>query len=308
MSKKSSAKQPFLPWFVGDFFAATSEWEGEAVSLYAILLAHQWSLGSIPSDPKRACKLVRWDWELFQVHWPQVRVKFTTTSRKNELGLDEDRLINLRLEEHRGKTIELSKKNSASGAKGAMTRWRKDGERHTKDMANANENDGIRHRAAIEKDGERQEKRWPRANGATDSNPSHPIPSHPISETSSPTSTSSEPNSCSGGGDDDENQPPDFQIPEGATPAGALAITLRKNEVSVGSQDPILLAWLSDGFTTDELVDGVGIARISKPHGSIPAKYLDAVVRNRRANPSQGKSQSKQLSRWEQRKRALHDA
>ena len=190
MSKKSSARQPFVPFFVGDFFAATAEWEGEAISIYCTLILHQWALGSIPNDPKRVCKLIRWDWELFAVHWPQVRTKFTVITRQNELGAEEERLVNIRLEEHRGKTIELSKKNAASGAKGAMSRWRKDGERHDAGMANAKKTDGKRHSDAMRKNGERHEKGWPRANGAADGNPSHPIPSHPISETSSPVHTS----------------------------------------------------------------------------------------------------------------------
>lgn len=184
MSKKATAKEPFLPFFVGDFVAATSEWEGEAASLYAWLLLHQWAIGSIPADPKRICKLARWDWELFEEHWKTVRRKFRRITISNEDGDSEERLVNPRLELHRQKTAELRRKNSESGAKGARARWGKDGERHSEGMANATHINSARHRSGIasatEKDGDRHTKRHPKSDGALDGNPSHPIPSHPI--------------------------------------------------------------------------------------------------------------------------------
>lgn len=121
--KKATAKEPFLPFFVGDFAAATAEWEGEAKSLYLTLLTHQWAIGSIPVEPKRICKLVGWDWELFEDHWRVVRRKFVAVRIENDDGEEVERLINPRLEEHRGKTKELRDRNSESGAKGAAGKW-----------------------------------------------------------------------------------------------------------------------------------------------------------------------------------------
>lgn len=63
-----------------------------------------------------------------------------------------------------------------------------------------------------------------------------------------------------------------------------MAIALRDKGVAVTSQDPTLLAWIRDGFTPDQAVEAVGIARIRKPWPErIPAKYLDAILRTPQA-------------------------
>lgn len=116
-------KQPFMPLFFGDFLAATGEWAGEEMALYLVLLGHEWVLGSLPNDPVKLCRLVRWDQSLFDRCWGQVSTKFVVGT--------EGRLINIRLELHREKASEISAKNSASGKKGAAVRWQKDGERHS---------------------------------------------------------------------------------------------------------------------------------------------------------------------------------
>jgi uncharacterized protein YdaU (DUF1376 family) len=146
------SKQPFLPLFFGDFSASTAEWRGEEASLYLTLLGHQWAIGSLPADPEKLCRLVRWDRKLFNQCWPVVSTKFQP--------LGDGRLGNSRLEDHRERAKELAKKNADAGRKGAESRWRKDGERHS---------DG---------NGSAIFQPMPDANGATHSNPSHPIPIH----------------------------------------------------------------------------------------------------------------------------------
>ncbi|MCC7126448.1 MAG: DUF1376 domain-containing protein [Acidobacteria bacterium] len=121
-------KQPFLPLFFGDFLASTAEWSGEEASLYLTLLGHQWTLGTLPADPAKLARLVRWDRKAFEKCWPQVSSKFA------EQG---GRLVNERLEQHRAKSEELAQKNKASGRKGAEARWRNDGVRHSPAIANA---------------------------------------------------------------------------------------------------------------------------------------------------------------------------
>ncbi len=153
------SKQPFLPLFFGDFLASTAEWTGEERGLYLLLLGHTWSLGSLPLQPELVRRVAAWDAKLFNRCWKTVRTKFVEK---------DGRLINLRLEEHREKTIELSAKNSNSGRRGAAIRWAKTGsERHEsangENMANAIAAPCGRHESA---------------NGVTHSNPSHPIPSH----------------------------------------------------------------------------------------------------------------------------------
>jgi len=184
--KKSTSKEAFLPLFFGDFLGSTAEWDGEERALYLLLLGYQWTLGSIPADLKKLRKLADYDQGNFERWWPTVSEKFVPKG--------DDRLLNLRLEMHRAKTLELSQKNSQAGKKGAAAKWRKDGERHDKGMADAIRGDGDRHQSANgepianakNQDGERHKSaitpRHPKNDGATDGNPSHPIPSHPILE------------------------------------------------------------------------------------------------------------------------------
>lgn len=145
------SKQPFMPLFFGDFLAATTEWDGEEQALYLLLLAYQWSQGSLPADADRLCRVVRWSAEAFNRCWPTVRGKFVER---------DGRLYNARLEQHRAKTTALSEKNADAGRKGAAVKWRKDGERHPSAngdaMANAINPPSVFY-----------------------GNPSHPIPSHP---------------------------------------------------------------------------------------------------------------------------------
>lgn len=144
------AREAFLPLFFGDFLASTVEWAGEEASLYLTCLGYQWSLGSLPVDDAKLCRLVRWDRKTFDRYWPQVAEKFVEI---------DGRRFNLRLEEHRAKTQKVAEKNRAAGKAGAEARWGKDGERH--DDANG-ATDGERHESGI---------------AATNGNPSHPIPS-----------------------------------------------------------------------------------------------------------------------------------
>lgn len=152
------SKTPFLPLFFGDFLASTVEWTGEERSLYLTLLGHQWSLGSLPTDPEKVRRVVQWDRRLFDACWPTVSAKFTEVH---------GRLFNTRLEQHREKADALAEKNRASGVKGAAARWQKNGARH--ESAN-----GEPIASAIVPPKPRHES----ANGVTHSNPSHPIPSH----------------------------------------------------------------------------------------------------------------------------------
>lgn len=76
-----------------------------------------------------------------------------------------------------------------------------------------------------------------------------------------------------------DSLPPDSGS-RAASPAGEMAIALRDLGVSVKSTDKVLLEWLRDGYTTQQAVDAVGIARIRKPHPEvIPPNYLDKILR-----------------------------
>lgn len=159
MAAKSSAKHPFLPMFVGDFMAATAEWEGEEQALYGLLLMHQWALGHLPAEVTKLARLVKWDPRNFERYWPIVKGKFEMRQVRG-FGA---RLLNARLEEHRGKSLAISEKRAAVGGLGARARWQKDGNSHAESaVANATPADGNSHDFA---------------NGKR--NAIHPIPSHP---------------------------------------------------------------------------------------------------------------------------------
>ena len=69
-------------------------------------------------------------------------------------------------------------------------------------------------------------------------------------------------------------------------PEGEMAVALRDLGVSVRSTDPVLHGWLHDGYTTQQAIDAVGIARIRKPHPEvIPGNYLDKILRQPQRGP-----------------------
>lgn len=64
------------------------------------------------------------------------------------------------------------------------------------------------------------------------------------------------------------------------TPAGEMAAALRQSGIDVTSMTPTLLAWIRDGYSTEQLLEAVQLARVHKPPPQrIPANYLDAVLR-----------------------------
>lgn len=78
-------------------------------------------------------------------------------------------------------------------------------------------------------------------------------------------------------------RPPLQPIPPEGSPVarGEMALALRKRGVQVASHNPTLHEWLRDGFTTEQLVEAVEIARVQKPAPEpIPAGYLDKVLRS----------------------------
>lgn len=117
----ASFREAYLPLYVGDFLASTAEWTGEEQGLYLLLLGYQWSIGSLPADPEKLCRMIRWDSRLFAKCWRQVAEKFPRSG---------DRLQNPRLEQHRDKARGVAQKRSEAGKAGARERWQTDGNCH----------------------------------------------------------------------------------------------------------------------------------------------------------------------------------
>lgn len=122
------SSQPFMPLFFGDFLASTAEWSGEEQALYLLLLAHQWSIGSLPADPDSIRKLSKFDRKTFKKCWKTVSMKFSTI---------DGRLINETLERHRQKSQQISEKRALAGAKGGSTRVAKAKQNPSNCLANA---------------------------------------------------------------------------------------------------------------------------------------------------------------------------
>lgn len=112
-------KQPFLPLFFGDLLASTGQWLGEERALYILLLAYQWTGGPLPIDVSRICRMVQYDRQGFDVLWKTVGKKFVE---------QDEGLINLRLEEHRAKSQQLSAARSEIGKRGGQARAKAKGQ------------------------------------------------------------------------------------------------------------------------------------------------------------------------------------
>ena len=81
------------------------------------------------------------------------------------------------------------------------------------------------------------------------------------------------------------------------TAAAALAQALRVRGVNVTPANPLLLRWLQDGYTPEQIHGALEIARASKPAPlPMPAKYLDTVLRAPQARRTQ-----------KSRNRSIHD-
>ena len=104
-------KQPFLPLFFGDLLASTGQWLGEERALYILALAYQWTGGPLPKDHSRICRMVQYERPAFDQLWQTVGKKFV------EQG---DGLVNLRLEEHREKSQQMSAARAQVGRKGGQ--------------------------------------------------------------------------------------------------------------------------------------------------------------------------------------------
>lgn len=61
--------------------------------------------------------------------------------------------------------------------------------------------------------------------------------------------------------------------------AGEMAAELRKRDVTVTSMNPTLVGWIQSGFTVTQVCEAVEVARKTKTEGSIPANYLDKILR-----------------------------
>lgn len=60
---------------------------------------------------------------------------------------------------------------------------------------------------------------------------------------------------------------------------GEMSSALRRAGVNVTSINPTLVAWVRDKFSIAQVLEAVDVARVNKPEGSIPANYIDRILR-----------------------------
>jgi len=100
----------FLPLYVRDFLAATIGWTAAERGHYLTLLMVQWDQGSIPADlpaMERLSPGVGESWALLCPKFP---------------SCDDGLRRNARLEEHRGRALELRRKRAEAGRKGGKSK------------------------------------------------------------------------------------------------------------------------------------------------------------------------------------------
>jgi uncharacterized protein YdaU (DUF1376 family) len=98
-----------LPFFVRDYITATRHMTLAERGAYTDLLFFQWENGRIPKETDRIARLIGSSIEEFSGLWPQIRDKFADS---------DGGLTNMRLEDHRAKSIELSTKRAIAGQAG----------------------------------------------------------------------------------------------------------------------------------------------------------------------------------------------
>lgn len=108
-------KKPPLQLFTDDFYMDTAAWSTEEVGVYTRLLLYQWINNSLPEDKTRLARIAGCSSKKFQKVWSSIKFKF--------IQIDDGKIQNLKMEEHRveGKLFRMAK--STSGKISAEKKW-----------------------------------------------------------------------------------------------------------------------------------------------------------------------------------------
>lgn len=112
-----------MSWFHKDFIAATQGWTLPETGAYFLLLGAQWEMGPLPDDISSLAAICRTTPKEFKALWRKLSKKFAQAA---------EGLLNLRLEEHRRKALELRAKHRIGAERTNAARW-KDGARTSSD-------------------------------------------------------------------------------------------------------------------------------------------------------------------------------
>jgi hypothetical protein len=92
-----------------------------------------------------------------------------------------------------------------------------------------------------------------------------------------------------------------------AQAAGMLSKALREKGVIVTCANPVLIDWLRDGFTSEQLIDAVEAARMNPGcPDPLPAKWLDKVVRDAGRRVSRSNPDPVSLVTWRPEEESEH--
>lgn len=106
---------PWMPLYCDDLTSSTADMTCEEVGAYMRLLCYCWTRGPIPIDDRVICRIAGCRLAV----WRSIRTRFSETKRDDgSLGLSQTRL-----EMERFKRQRFADERSASGKRGAASRW-----------------------------------------------------------------------------------------------------------------------------------------------------------------------------------------
>lgn len=100
---------PHMPFFVNDYLGATRHMTLAERGAYSDLLFLEWNIGPLPADTARLAAMIGCTPKQFVQIWPTVKRKFVESGGG---------LVNVRLEMHRVKAIEIWEKRVSAGRDG----------------------------------------------------------------------------------------------------------------------------------------------------------------------------------------------
>ncbi len=118
-TRPSRVSLPYLPWYSGDFMSSTRGWSVTARGVYRELLDSSWDIGGLPAEPAKLRALIGATPAEWSKAWPLVEPKFP---------IDADGLRrNARLEQHRGRALQISSERAKAGRLGGHSKAARNG-------------------------------------------------------------------------------------------------------------------------------------------------------------------------------------
>ncbi len=272
MSKKTDA---WMPFYVGDYLAATSRLTAEQHGAYLLILIDYWINGAPPDDDEVLKAITR----VPSKNWPKVKAAI-----RPFFNVLEGRWIQKRADKEKERAMEISGQRSEAGKLGAGKRWGKEG---GNDMANAMA-PPMANASQSESQNASQtgwQTSWQNDAPSQSQNSKEKPPQHAQSQEERAPDLGTPLRALPGFQNPDPEPPTPAPAPD-AMRAGSLSKLLRDQGVLCTPSNPILLGWLELDITDQEARDAVETARRLKPKPEqIPIRYLDPIVREMREKP-----------------------